>query len=153
MRHYRLLGLALLFALISAGLQPVRVSAHSYTTFCGDGTFVRDLLNVFQDQSQDGAEDFACGDDVHWGDSYGPIRGFNDMMTSFHTRDRDGDGYYSCVTFYEHSSYEGSYVSASTNRQAGGAHVDEDHIGSAWNDRVSSSWHYRYSTSGSCPQS
>lgn len=72
-------------------------------------------------------------------------------MTSYHTRDYGGDSYYTCFTFWEHISYQGSYISATVSRQGGGVHFIEDNIGGTWNDRVSSSWLYPFTSSGSCP--
>lgn len=159
MSRQRLVMAAATLALVlgSFGLASGPVSAHNWGDFCGPNGFTpnpysHQLLIAWQDQSFDGLFEWDCGpSDSNWGDSIGGFVHFNDIMTSYHAKDRNGDGVYTCFTMYEHTGFGGDYFSATNTRQSGGYEFQETNVGSGWNDHVSSDTVFNYSNSGLCP--
>lgn len=132
----------LIMAMMAVGARVA--SAHSWSTNCSVGY---GLLWIYEHKDYNtmtaGATDKACEPDSNWG-SGGEISGFNDRMSSFHLRDRSGDGLRLCVRFYENTGYAGASTVATGGYVGDGNHAMDPELGS-WNDRVSS--HLTYGTS------
>lgn len=123
--------LALTIILAASGLAvPLGAAGHSWANYCTTGP---GLLNIREDQNNQGAADSSCNDDNNWGDSTGDIRSFHDKMSSYHLRD-DPNTPPVCVKFYFNEEFSGGI----DFRDGTSGHLIEDYVGAANNDRVDS---------------